>query len=139
MRAGLLITVVAAVVFGTASVGSASVFPDLPGMNAVEKVTAGKGPLASSSTSSGGGTSSSKTDRVPAPDSKKTTSALSASIAPSQLKTITDLPGGGMLPLSGQTTSNGNGFPVTLALLAVAVTVLFTRFLVRLNTLGPKA
>lgn len=128
MRAGLLVCLVA-IVMAAGRVASAGTFPDLPGMEMAERVATGEesapegAPLTSAAKS--------ETDRVPAPDSRQVVEEAST---PDQTAIVLELPGGGSIPLIGEAARSSTGAPVApLAALALAVVVLFTRFLYRLN------
>ena len=133
----VLVAFVGAVVLAlapSALASSSPTFPDLPGMGGVARLTHAKTPEASASTS---GTAAvhnlTKTDRVPAPK----VATVAKSSEPAGADVIRKLPGGRMLPVLGSHDASATrGSDGILAALALVVVVLFTRFLVRLNTLG---
>lgn len=134
MRAGLVVAFVAvALAFGPSV--SAGVFPDLPGVDMLEEATGNNAPQVASTS----GSAPQPQDRVPAPDptSPDPAETVSSAATPEQIQVITSMPGGSRLPIlkdaAGAASRESSDAP--LVLLVVAVVVLFTRFLVRLNDL----
>jgi hypothetical protein len=141
MRAGVvaILAAIAFVLASSASVASAGVFPDLPGLEGAERLTHAKKAPATTAESGTTTHDATATGRVPAPDS----TAATAKRGPSPdgaAKLIGDLPAGGVLPAMGAANASaGRPGADSAAALALIVVVLFTRFLYRLNTVGRSA
>lgn len=137
MRAAVCALVIG-VACALAPSASAGVFPDLPGLDAAERLTGSTAPAAPQSKTSVSNVTPS--DRVSAPDSS---SVATKGATPDDKLFIRTLPGGGGIPVLGDglesTSSSGGGTVLGLAALALLVVVLWTRFLVRLNSLGRTA
>jgi hypothetical protein len=121
MRAVLALGVVA-IVLAVGPSSRAGVFPDLPGMEAVDHFTEGE-----KAATSAKAPASTEAVRRPAPN------------AGTESTVFPDLPGDGAIPVvreSAETASAHDRSTMPLALLAFGVVVLFTRFLVRLNSFG---
>jgi len=139
MRAVLVaLLVTASIGLGQAAV--ADTLPDLPGMGVAESVTGGAAAPTDDATSAQVNTTSD--DRVPAPDpthaaGQEVNEAVSTAVSPQDRAVVTELPGGTSIPLLEDLapTSGTSAGIATLAMLALAVAVLWTRFLVRLNTI----
>jgi hypothetical protein len=129
---------VLALAFGPAA--AAQVFPDLPGMSAAEGLAeVPEAPEApeegDDATEDEGAVQEEAAVVVSAGDTEEDASAEDATLADS----INELPGMGILPISldsSEAAQAGGSLAsaAPLALLALAVVVLFTRFLVRLNS-----
>ena len=116
---------------------SAGVFPDLPGLDAAERMTGSTAPAGPQSETSVSNIT--RADRVSAPDSK---SVVGKATTSDDKLFIRNLPGGEGIPVLGDevdSTSSSGGTVAGLAALALLVVVLWTRFLVRLNALGRTA
>jgi hypothetical protein len=127
MRAAL-VAVVVGVVLAFAPSASAGVFPDLPGMDGVERLTDVEKP--SSSKASTVTQNVTKSARVPDSD-QKSSQPTAASVT--DTKFIHSLPGGKGLPVLGDAAASPRESATDVAALALVVCVLFTRFLFRLN------
>jgi hypothetical protein len=138
MRAGVVAVLVGAVLaFAPVASAKDAGFLDLPGIGSIERLTGASAPAVSGTTSSQPVTAA---DRVPAPDpTSEVAEAESATMAPADAAMIRNLPGGNQLPAVGANAASHRGSDGMLLALALAVVVLFTRFLFRLNTLGPTA
>jgi hypothetical protein len=138
MRAGVVAVLAAVVcVFGaTGASAKEGVFPDLPGLGALERLTDAQAPSVAPGTT----TTSHRVgndDRVPAPAVQK---AVAADVTAADTAMIRSLPGAKHLPVLGvDAAASQRGSDGMLLALALAVVVLFTRFLFRLNTLGRPA
>lgn len=137
MRAGV-VAVLIAVGVAIAPSASAGVFPDLPGLDAAERLTGSSAPAApkGDDTTVSNVTTS---ERVPTP----TSASVAEKVTTSDDKLfIRNLPGGEGIPVLGdqaEPASSDRGTVAGLAALALLVVVLYTRFLVRLNTFGRRA
>jgi hypothetical protein len=130
--AGLALVIGVACAFAPSA--SAGVFPDLPGMDAAERLTDSEAPSAPRANTTVSNIT--KSDRVPTPDSS---SVVQKATTSDDRLFIRNLPGGGGIPELGDeagTASSSKGTALGLGALALLVVVLFTRFLVRLNTFG---
>ena len=139
MRAGVVAVVVGLVLAFGASSASAKegVFPDLPGLGALERLTEAKAPSVASGTSGSHGIT--KAERVPAPSTSTVKDDAGAATA-ADTAMIRSLPGANHLPVLGVDTAAAHrGSDGMLLALALGICVLFTRFLFRLNTLGRPA
>ena len=137
MRAGVVAVLIgAALALAPAASAKDAGFLDLPGIGSVERLTDVKAPAVSGTTTSQRVTAA---DRVPAPDPTTTevAEATTATVSPVDAAMIRNLPGGNQLPVLGANAASAHrGSDGMLLALALAVVVLFTRFLFRLNTLG---
>lgn len=136
MRAAVCAFVIG-VVCALAPSASAGVFPDLPGLDAAERLTGSTAPAAPQSRTSVSNVTTA--DRVPTPDPS---SVVSKATTSDDKLFIRNLPGGAGVPVLGdeaESTSSSGGTLVGLGALALLVVVLWTRFLVRLNSLGRPA
>jgi hypothetical protein len=138
MRSGVVAVLVGVVLAlgSSASAKSQGVFPDLPGLGGAERLTHATTPAVPATTATSHHVT--KTDRVPALQS----SAVSKDPVAAGKSFIRTLPGTGQLPVFGTGTkpvAAGRESADGLAALALVVVVLFTRFLVRLNSFGRHA
>ena len=139
MRAGVVAVFVGLVLAFGASSASAkeAVFPDLPGLGALERLTEAKAPSVASGTSTSHRVT--EADRVPAPATSDVKDAAGGATA-ADTALIRSLPGGNHLPVLGVDPAAARpGSDGVLLALALGICVLFTRFLFRLNTLGRSA
>lgn len=120
--------------FGSAA--SAGTFPDLPGMELAESVASGETSVEDGA-SRVEARSAADGDRVPAPDpGLNSRKVVDEATTPDQTAVVVELPGGAAIPLVGEAARASNGSEVALlAGFALVVCVLFTRFLVRLNSI----
>jgi hypothetical protein len=137
MRVGLVVLLVS-VAMGFGQAASAGAFPDLPGMEMAESVAGGASAPTDDATSAT--TSTTDDERVPAPDptfeaSNDSTKVVDEATSPDQIVVVAELPGGSSIPLIKELSpaSNNGAGTAQLAMLALAICVLFTRFLFRLN------
>jgi hypothetical protein len=132
MRVGFIVALVA-VVCALGGASQAGSFPDLPGIGIAEELTNGSASQVENSAST---SAPAETNRVPAPDPSTSAAVAAKATTPDETATIKALPGAGSLPVfDGGTTTPAGSTTAVGALLALAICVLFTRFLVRLNTL----
>lgn len=139
MRASLVVAMVAVVMLLGPS-GSAGFFPDLPGSRILEESITGREP--SGAASSNAPAPRPSDDRVPAPDTSDAAETVTRSAAdPDHLKMVTEMPGGGGLPILKDVTGASSDASSVAPLIALAALVVFamTRFLYRLNELGRRA
>jgi hypothetical protein len=135
MRAGVVAVLIGVVLAfaPSASAKDANGFLDLPGFGSVERLTGAKAPAAVTGTTTSQRVTTA--DRVPAPAS---TQDVNAAVTPSDKATIRSLPGANHLPVIGvDAAAARRGSDGMLVALALMIVVLFSRFLFRLNTLGP--
>jgi hypothetical protein len=139
MRAGVVAVLVGLVLaFGATGASAKDAgLPDLPGFGALEQLTSADAPAATSKTTTTHRVTAA--DRVPAPASTSDVKTK-ASSAVEGADVIQGLPGGRILPVLGiDPAASQRGGDGMLLAFALAVVVLFTRFLYRLNTLGRSA
>jgi hypothetical protein len=119
MRKCIVLVFVAAFGFGLASVASAETLPDLPGMGPAIDATSGKAPESSTTEETAKADAPADVDRMSAPDSDK---VVKSAIDPDATKVITDLPGGGGLPIFGDAanTATNSSTAVSDVLLVLA-------------------
>jgi hypothetical protein len=131
----VLATGVIAMLLAFGPSASAGVFPDLPGLTTAENAT--EADAASSGTTSSSSDVSVQDDRVSAPDSDQIVSTVVNDVEKDKVSIVARLPGGASLPIIREAApvSSGTHALAVQALLALFVVVLYTRFLVRLNSL----
>ncbi|MEX2394850.1 MAG: hypothetical protein WD826_10270 [Actinomycetota bacterium] len=137
MRSVLVIALVSAGL-GLGHAVAADTLPDLPGMGVAEAVTGGATAPTEDATSVK--VNSTSDDRVPAPDptdssTQDVSDAVTNTVSPEDTAVIVELPGGTAIPLLSDVAPVADSAAgiATLVMLALAVVVLWTRFLVRLN------
>jgi hypothetical protein len=137
MRAVLVVLMVTAGL-GLGQAAAADTLPDLPGMGVAESVTGGAAAPTDDTTSAK--VNATSDDRVPAPDptdgsTQDVENAVSDAVSAEDTAVVVELPGGTAIPLLSDVApvSNSAAGIATLVMLALAVVVLWTRFLVRLN------
>lgn len=138
MRAGVVAVFIGAILaVAPAATAADGGFLDLPGIGALERLTDTEPSAGLSGTEATTRQITDPSGRAPAPDVSTKTPAA---VTPAETEPIRGLPGGRHLPVLGVDAASANhgGDGMALAL-GLAVVVLFTRFLYRLNALGRSA